>query len=95
VKKKRAHMPRITVDNTDTDAAAAATSAVQISTSSAAGLAFKSGYEMHSAYPVQLQSMDFTDAAGVPRKRVWMRSAVKKSAKDSDALFQNADAYSQ
>ena len=77
-------MPR-TVDNTDTEAAAAGTSAVKISTFSATGLTFKDGYETHPSYPVQLQSMDFTDAAGVARKRVWMRGAVRKAAKDSDA----------
>jgi hypothetical protein len=83
-------MPR-TVGNTDADAAAAGTSAVKISTFSATGLTFKDGYEAHPFYPVQLQSMDFTDAAGVARKRVWMRGAVRKAAKDSDALFQDAD----
>jgi hypothetical protein len=83
-------MPR-TVDNTDADAAAAGTSAVETSTFSATGLTFKDGYETHPSYPVQLQSMDFTDAAGVARKRVWMRGAVRKAAKDSSALFQDHD----
>jgi hypothetical protein len=40
---------------------------------------------------VELQSMAYTDTDGTERKRVWMRGAVKKSSKDSDALFQNAD----
>ena len=56
---------------------------------------FEDGYETHPSYPVQLQSQTFTDAAGVARKRVWMRGAVRKAAKDSDALFQDHDIDSQ
>jgi hypothetical protein len=75
----------------NTPAASSTAASTELSTFSAAGLTFKDGYETHPSYPVQLQSMAYTDSDGAKRKRVWMRGAVKKSAKDSDALFQNAD----
>jgi hypothetical protein len=75
----------------NTPAASSTAASTEFSTFSAYSVTYKSGYESHSTYPVQFQYLAYTDTDGAERKRVWMRGAVKKSAKGTDALFQDHD----
>jgi hypothetical protein len=86
-------MPR-TVNNTDADSNASASTSVQLTAFSSDGLTYKSGYESHSSYPLMMQSMPYVDADGTERKRVWVRGAVRKTSKGTDALFQDHDIVS-